>query len=882
MAQVPYSEGVQSVEPRGAPPEDYQRIQATPEMFGGQIATGLQKLGAGETIAAKFFGHVAANDVWNDAADQATKLLHGDPNKTVQGPDGKPMQDTGYFGLEGRAQLNARPQVEQQLDEIIKNARGKLQTPDQELEFDTISRRYRQYWAGDVGTAADKAAKSYYAQVANRTLTEAKDRIARNANDPAEVQHAIADMARTREQATLWQGGTDDDLKAANAQARKDGVQTWIRAVAAQGDFARAQRMIQKNKDDLGTDADALYREVRAGAQRQNGLALEQQAARDAFGQGAPAHLPAPVQLPEVNRAILQQESGDKDFVPVSMTGAVGPGQIEPATFKQYALPGERISNPTDNRAVAGRILADYYQRYGGDPYRIAVAYFSGPNNVAPAGSPTPWLSNKADPTGKTVASYVNDVALRLGAPPASPQAYEAAVFRQIVASGADEETQQVAFQKFKQRMQDWQIASETTARAQKDAANAAAGKYTTQLTEAQPTEIQQILHQAAHDPALQNEPGAFRALYEFAQKVPGYDGVAGLGPDYATQYHRLFLNADDPNRLSSPAQIWMLADKDSGANLTPKGVEGLMKAFTESRKHPDQAELNKALDAQLQLAKDSLVLDQYVEGEPITRDLEGMKKYEQFVNAYTKSYAKFISDPKANPWDFLTDAKREELMKPYQRTPRQMYSDTMNPNAKLTPDQLIDQAVKANPQAQSGAVPKRDAEVEAAVALYKAGRITYDQARQLNQARGWGFELNPPAPAATKGPQPEYAPGGDQQSAAAAYFKTLGALGTDPNYDYVAARAAGLKPDEHGHMPDTYKLPNHITFSDESKYSSPEHQGGHWKHIEGNHWEFTPGPENLKYHSIQELRDYFKQMEPESTLIAPQAPQVAPELGNL
>lgn len=118
---------------------------------------------------------------------------------------------------------------------------------------------------------------------------------------------------------------------------------------------------------------------------------------------------------PDLKVAILGQESGDNDNIPNSVQGAVGPGQIEPGTFAQYAKPGESITNPADNRAVSGRILDDYSQRYSGDPARAAVAYFSGPGNVAPAGSSTPYLKDVADKNGKKTSDYVNDVMGRLG-----------------------------------------------------------------------------------------------------------------------------------------------------------------------------------------------------------------------------------------------------------------------------------------------------------------------------------------------------------------------------------------------------------------------------------------------------------------------------------
>jgi hypothetical protein len=120
-------------------------------------------------------------------------------------------------------------------------------------------------------------------------------------------------------------------------------------------------------------------------------------------GGGGPA-----ASVDRLTNAFIQQESGGN-----AKTGNIG--QIQPDTWKQYAKPGERIDNPADNKAVTGRILQDYSQKYNGDPGRIAVAYFSGSTNVAPAGSPTPWKADTADASGKHVSSYVQDIAGRLG-----------------------------------------------------------------------------------------------------------------------------------------------------------------------------------------------------------------------------------------------------------------------------------------------------------------------------------------------------------------------------------------------------------------------------------------------------------------------------------
>ncbi|MCA8026410.1 hypothetical protein [Burkholderia cepacia] len=114
-----------------------------------------------------------------------------------------------------------------------------------------------------------------------------------------------------------------------------------------------------------------------------------------------------------------QESSGGK-------TAPDNPFQIQQATFNRFAQPGESWNNVADRNAVAQRMLTKFNQDYGGDLGRIAVAYFSGEGNVAPPGSPTPFLRNVADSNGKSVASYVGDILGRsgsLGAPQSGPMA---------------------------------------------------------------------------------------------------------------------------------------------------------------------------------------------------------------------------------------------------------------------------------------------------------------------------------------------------------------------------------------------------------------------------------------------------------------------------
>src|SRR6185369_12150240 len=91
-------------------------------------------------------------------------------------------------------------------------------------------------------------------------------------------------------------------------------------------------------------------------------------------------------------------------------------------------------------------------------------------------------------------------------------------------------------------------------------------------------------------------------------------------------------------------------------------------------------------------------------------------------------------------------------------------------------------------------------------------------------------------------------------------------------DYDYAAWQKAnpGVEMAPGQHYPDTYKLPNHITFSDESMYHGGDNQGGHWGTDEKGRDTFTPGPTNLKNYSMEALQDYFKRVEPDAVLLPP------------
>jgi hypothetical protein len=82
------------------------------------------------------------------------------------------------------------------------------------------------------------------------------------------------------------------------------------------------------------------------------------------------------------------------------------------------------------------------------------------------------------------------------------------------------------------------------------------------------------------------------------------------------------------------------------------------------------------------------------------------------------------------------------------------------------------------------------------------------------------------------------------------------------------AVKSGEIKPrkGEEDHYPDTFKLPNHPTFSEQSKYSNEKTQGGVWQEGNEGRYYFHPSEHNLKNKSPEDLGTYFTEREKKGT----------------
>jgi hypothetical protein len=661
MAKIEDTAGSQSVLPETRLPDDYRRVQADPEQFGGLIARGIEQeaagkrqlgqgeaeLGRGELDLGRTFGKVAANDAFNQANEQAQKILHGDPNKK----DASGNPDVGYLGLTGRAALMARPAVEQQLDQLISNARDGMTTIDQQLEFDTISRKYRAQWTGEIGSHADAGAKNYFTEVNHATAHQSIESISRNTDPTPEAhearKHDFADLigAFRRDAVynhgakTLADGVTPDPndplVQDATTKAKQAGMLAWVNSVMVEHPD-QARPLAERYKADLG---DAYPKVIEQIDQRMEQVDAAGAAAKALLVSGA-QHSYANPDLPiyrdvtwnipggfspaDLARYVRTESSGDPRAV--SPTGYKGLGQFGDAEWKKYGN-GKDIFDPianleaTQRYAAANRpILA---AALGHDPtgFEVALSLKQGVNGAIKL------LQNPDVPAARLWPNASADLAANRLNPNAPASQVVAAIFRKWnntdsashpLTAAAPEGSLSMK-QKAYQQIEDNTALSpraKAMARSQIDAAlrikevqdgdDAKAKKDRIESVQSEfyqaagrpSADVAGLIAKAQYDPRFGNDWQAREQIVK-AMQVIAHDDVTAQtmtnGVGYWDAAKRLNLPNDDHNRISSPSQLYDLLINHQ---ITRHGFEALdsdMKKL-QGAEGPEKAQMTAAL----------------------------------------------------------------------------------------------------------------------------------------------------------------------------------------------------------------------------------------------------------------------------------------------
>jgi hypothetical protein len=273
-----------SVAATGAPGDDFLHVQATPEMMGGAIARGLQGLGQGlekassegfetATHLAQFHGKVNVDDQTNKWIDSTNRLLYGDPNKTVMGPDGRPTIDRGYMGLEGRSASDQRAGTLQALQEARQAGLKNLSNPEERYAYDASTRRMYSEYETKIGAHANQQWGVWAGGVngagAQHEMNEYVNAIADNDYEKTE-SHARQYVDFKVQQAKTKFGDDSKIVRETEAQAGLELLEAHVNYVAVK-DPVMAIKILDSNRETAGVKYDDIYNRLRARKESMEG-----------------------------------------------------------------------------------------------------------------------------------------------------------------------------------------------------------------------------------------------------------------------------------------------------------------------------------------------------------------------------------------------------------------------------------------------------------------------------------------------------------------------------------------------------------------------------------------------------------------------------------
>jgi Transglycosylase SLT domain len=143
-------------------------------------------------------------------------------------------------------------------------------------------------------------------------------------------------------------------------------------------------------------------------------------------------------------QAIYGQESssGKADTSKENYAGARGPMQVTRDTFagmqRNGMIPVDwRHDNPTHTKAAGETLVGSLFDKYQGDPSKVAAAYYAGEKAVRADGTINDFKDRK-NPKAPTTLQYVSQVLGRMGAGSSTAQVATSSPEVEITPEGQD------------------------------------------------------------------------------------------------------------------------------------------------------------------------------------------------------------------------------------------------------------------------------------------------------------------------------------------------------------------------------------------------------------------------------------------------------------
>lgn len=726
MAQVPYGEGVPTVAPDPRAPDDYQHEQANSEETGGLIAKGLENLGQGTEKAAanifdisQFVGKINVDDQVNHWITQHNNILYGDPSKTTLGPDGKPVPDTGYYGLQGRAASDQRDATLKQLEDLRQEGAKNLKSPQEKLEYDTQTRRMYADSEQRTGLHADQQWKSWAGNVNSTGSDLALASIARNPDDLEQFKHNTTDLINFRVKESQLKYGDDPTItQQVVDQAKAEATAARLQAIAVK-DPQKALTLTDGYKNTLSivdkktgqSFYDTLSGQFRARADQQTGISV----GTTEYAKATLNHPYASPTLPVYRQAAdtmpngysagglartIQIESGGD---PNATNGThVGLGQFSPATWKEvgagdpkdpeaaiaatqkYAVANRSILSLGLNRAPtdaelylahqqgpfgATKLLQNPTVRAGSLVGDAAIARNGGDPNAPASAFTAMWTQRFNNPTGEPASMPM--------APGASPRSIKGDAFAAVLSNAnLSYGARQEALRYISTTQAAEQVAQDNNEKANKQLVESTADEYTKLIHTGQATP--EMVGKLALDPRLNSDWKTRDALMNLARAQGGND-IAGASMQYGPGFWKLYQAATappgDPNRLADQTMLYQHAGPNG--DLTLAGVEKLKSVMATNQKSVSDASVNTAKVGLLNYAKQKLSFEEDT-GPIKIRDPKGEALFNgNFIPKFEAAYDQWMKDGK-DPWAFLSRENVDKML------------TGMRPKAEMNADRMI------------------------------------------------------------------------------------------------------------------------------------------------------------------------------------------------
>lgn len=369
----------------------YQNIPTTADMFGGSIGQALTQFGQQAERASdrldtiqKQYDDVTAREARNRAEAQAQRLLYGDPDKP---------EDTGYFGLQGRASLDQRKATLMQLNKFYEDERKNLPTQEAVRRFDEGSSQRRLHNEASVLQHSSQQFQQYRDKEfkAETDLRMNNVAAASTRGNKADFDQSLGEALQATEQGMRARNASQAEIDEKKAELTSTAVTFWATGLLPT-DPQTALRAVEENKEHFRDPAKyaELHSRIKAQADKVAGRDLVKSTATGpAPGGGggftAPAGPPIAGATPAEQQVLneIRHRESTNNYKSLGPQGHYGAYQFDDPTWKEAAastgLGGEYAHASDAPAAVQDANALAHYRKYGTRPWAASGPY---PGNV--------------------------------------------------------------------------------------------------------------------------------------------------------------------------------------------------------------------------------------------------------------------------------------------------------------------------------------------------------------------------------------------------------------------------------------------------------------------------------------------------------------------